>query len=203
MWRLIILILAFGNVAVAADAPPVCATAAQAGQVAAAYVDASRPPALPALAATRLAVPEAVVLSALQPAVAAGASAAGFQQVWKSLQAWDEAVTLVLKGGSVFEIRGRIPAGIPSEKSQFFNLQSEGAGLGGHLRPDLLGALYAVNLVNAKGSVRGVTFVDPRGEGVFGVYLPEGAEPSAALLAQFEATRALITSLPRVCGPAG
>ena len=141
MWRLIVLILAFGNVAVAADAPPVCATAAQAAQVAAAYVDASRPPTLPALAATRLAVPEAVVLSALQPAGAAGASVAGFQRVWKSLQTWDEAVTLVLKGGSVFEINGRIPAGIPSDKSQYFNLQSESAGLGGHLRPDLLGSI--------------------------------------------------------------
>ena len=203
MWRLILLILAFADVAVAADAPPVCATVAQAAQVAAAYVDASRPPTLPALAATRLAVPEAVVLSALQPAGAAGASVAGFQRVWKSLQTWDEAVTLVLKGGSVFEINGRIPAGIPSEKSQYFNLQSESAGLGGHLRPDLLGSIYVVNLANAKGALRGLTFVDPGGEGVFGVYLPEGVQPSAALLAQFEATRALITSLPRICGPAG
>ena len=74
-------------------------------------------------------------------------------------------------------------------------------GLGGHLRPDLLGAIYAVNLKGPEGPMRGVTFMDQKGEGVFGVYLPESREPSAALVAQFDRTQALMAAMPRLCQP--
>jgi hypothetical protein len=57
-----------------------------------------------------------------------------------------------------------------------------------------------VDLVGAEAPLRGVTFLDAAGEGIFGVYLPEGAEPKPALVAQFERTRAVIAALPRVCG---
>ena len=93
----------------------------------------------------------------------------------------------------------RSPGGAPSTKSQFFNLKQDGAGLGGHLRPDLVGAIYAVDLVGAPGPLRGLTFLDAAGEGIFGVYVPEGADPKPALVAQFEKTRAVIAALPRVC----
>jgi putative heme iron utilization protein len=177
--------------------PSLCATAGQAATVRQAY---ATPPASPTfMAASRLALPEAVVLSALAGQGATGTTGAGFEKVWASLQAWDDATVVLLKGGNVVEIRGRIPPGEPSSKSQFFNLKQEGAGLGGHFRPDLMGAIYAVELAGAQGPLRGVTFVDLAGESLFGVYLPEGAGEKPALVAAFGRTRELIEGLARAC----
>ena len=84
----------------------------------------------------------------------------------------------------------------------FFNLEPGGAPLGGHLRPDLYSAIYAVRLEGRDGPVRGVVFLDEAGEGVFGVYLGEG-EAAAARAGQFEQTWALMQSLPRACPAPG
>ena len=183
----------------AGEAAALCATAEQKAQIAPLYAGTVVPP--PFMAATKLGLPEGIVASALPAAQATGVSGAAFGKVWDSLQGWDQALTLVLKGANVFEIHGRIPAGVPSTKSPFFNLQSAQTGLGGHLRPDLIGAIYAVNLVGAEGPMRGVTFVDQQGEGMFGVYLPESREPSPALVAQFDKTQALMAGMPRLCQP--
>jgi len=177
--------------------PSLCATADQAAQVRAAY---ATPPASPTfMTASKLAVSEAVVLSALAGKEATGTTGAAFGPVWASLQTWNDATVVLLKGGHVVEVRGRIPPGEPSTKSQFFNLKQEGAGLGGHFRPDLMGALYAVDLAGAQGPLRGVTFVDLAGESVFGVYLPEGAAEKPELVAAFTRTRELIAGLARAC----
>ena len=177
--------------------PSLCATADQSAKVREAY---ATPPASPTfMAAGKLALSEAVVLSALAGQGATGTTAAGFQKVWASLRGWDDATVVLLKGGNVVEIRGRIPTGEPSTKSQFFNLKQEGAGLGGHFRPDLMGAIYAVELAGAQGPLRGVTFVDLAGESLFGVYLPEGAGDKPELVAAFGRTRELISGLARVC----
>ena len=177
--------------------PSLCATADQTAKVREAY---AIPPASPTfMAAGKLALSEAVVLSALAGKEATGTTGAAFQKVWASLQAWDDATVVLLKGGNVVEVRGRIPPGEPSTKSQFFNLKQDGAGLSGHLRPDLLGAIYAVELAGAQGPLRGITFVDAAGESVFGVYVPEGTDQKSAVVTQFENTRAAIAALPRVC----
>ncbi|MCL4792721.1 MAG: hypothetical protein KJ040_11795 [Gammaproteobacteria bacterium] len=183
----------------AGDASSLCATAGQKAQIAPLY--AGNPVPAPFMAARKLGLPEAVIASALPVAQATGVSAAEFGKVWESLQGWDEALTLVLKGANVFEIHGRVPPGEPSTRSAFFNLKAADAGLGGHLRPDLLGAIYAVNLNGPEGPMRGVTFLDQQGEGVFGVYLPESREPSPALVAQFDRTQALMAAMPRLCQP--
>lgn len=185
--------------ATAGDASALCATAEQKALIAPLY--AGSPVPAPFMAARKLGLPEAVIASALPVAQATGVSAAEFSKVWESLQGWDQALTLVLKGDNVFEIHGRIPPGAPSTRSAFFNLKADSAGLGGHLRPDLLGAIYAVNLKGPEGPMRGVTFMDQKGEGVFGVYLPESREPSPALVAQFDRTQALMAAMPRVCQP--
>lgn len=185
--------------ALAADTKSLCATAEQKAQIAPLY--AGSPVPAPFMAAMKLGLPEAVVASALPIAQATGVSAAEFSKVWASLQGWDQALTLVLKGANVFEIHGRVPPGAPSTRSAFFNLQAGDAGLGGHLRPDLYGAIYAINLVGAEGPMRGVAFMDQQGEGVFGVYLPESREPSPALIAQFDRTQALMAAMPRLCQP--
>ncbi|MBN8279416.1 MAG: hypothetical protein J0M16_02280 [Gammaproteobacteria bacterium] len=178
-------------------ASPLCATPEQAAKVREAY--ASPPAAAPFMAAGKLGVPEGVLLSALDSKSATGTGGAAFQQVWQSLQAWPDSTSIVVKGGNVVEIRGRIPPGTPSTKSQYYNLKQEGAGLAGHLRPDLMGAIYAVELAGAEGSLRGITFVDQSGESLFGVYLPEGAGDKPEFVAGFEKTREIIKGLPRVC----
>jgi putative heme iron utilization protein len=76
------------------------------------------------------------------------------------------------------------------------------AGLSGHLRPDLVSAIWAVSLEGREGPLRGVMFLDAAGATAFSVFLPEGAQPTAGEAAQFAATRALIDAGPRVC-PAG
>ncbi len=182
----------------ALGASPLCANPEQATTVKALYATAKVPPTF--MAAAKLGLPEALVASAIAGQQAIGTTGAGFETVWKSLQEWADATVVLLKSGYVFEVRGRIPGGTPSTKSQFYNLKQDSAGLGGHLRPDLVGAIYAVDLVGAQGPLRGVTFLDAAGEGIFGVYLPEGTEPKPALAAQFEKTRAVIAGLPRVCG---
>lgn len=198
MLRVVIAIVAVSALSTGvAAAPSLCANAEQAVKVREAY---ATPPASPTfMAASKLNLSEAVVLSALAGKGATGTTGAGFGQVWTSLQSWTDATVVLLKGGNVLEVRGRIPPGEPSSKSQFFNLKQDGAGLGGHFRPDLMGAIYAVELAGAQGPLRGVTFVDLAGESLFGVYLPEGAGDKPELVAAFGRTRELIAALPRVC----
>lgn len=192
-------VLAGLSSAAAAGAPSLCATAEQMNAVRALYVE---PPFLPPfLSAPKLALPEAIVLSALPAGMALGVPGSEFHKVWDSLRGWERSVTLVLKAGQVFEIAGRIPAGKPSTVSQNFNLDYPPAGLGGHLRPDLISAIYAIRLQGREGPVRGVSFLDPNGDGAFGVFLPESQQPTAAEQAQFDATWALMADLPRACPP--
>ena len=186
----------------AADAPALCATPDQVKQVQAHY--AANPGAMPAVASRTLKLPDAVIASALPADQAYGTSGAGFIPVWESLMAWDSPVVIVIKSGSVIEIRGRIPKGEPSKISNYFNVDEKGEGMSGHLRPDLMTTIYAVDLPTkaANAPLRGILFFDAAGETVFGVYAAgesEGRPASPALVAQFEKTRALIRSMPKLC----
>lgn len=182
---------------VVAEASVLCPSNADRARVASLYAASPVPP--PFMAAGQLGLPEGVVASSLPSSLALGVEGRHFPEIWRSLQTWDQALTLVLKGGNVFEIHGPIPPGEPSTRSQYFNLKNDGGGLGGHLRPDLIGAIYAVNLTGREGPMRGLTFVDQKGEGVFGVYLPEGRDPPPALVAQFQRTWDLMAAMPRLC----
>lgn len=188
-----------GLPAAQAAAPSLCATPEQAQKVRELYAQPPSPP--PFMAAPKLGLSDAIVLSALPGDKAVGVPGSEFPKVWESLQGWSRSLTLVLKAGHVFEIYGPIMPGEPSKTSQFFNLKYPQAGLGGHLRPDLIGAIYAVSLQGREGPIRGVTFVDANGENAFNVFLPESQEPTAAEIAQFEKTRALMAGLPRACAP--
>lgn len=197
---LILLWMVAGLARAQGTAPPACASDAERARVTPVYAASPVPP--PFMAAGQLGLPEGIIASALPASQALGVAGSHFPEIWQSLQGWDDAITLVQKGGSVFEIHGRIPPGEPSTRSQFYNLKNDGDGLGGHLRPDLVGAIYALQLVGREGPLRGLAFVDARGDGIFGVYLPESREPPPALVAQFQRTWALVASLPRVCpGP--
>lgn len=190
------------NALVVAPPSALCATTAQASAVAATYAKTPAPPTF--AAAAMLKIPEAVVASALPPTIAIGVAGDQFRAVWESMSEWDSAVALIMKGGDVFEISTKIVKGTPSKTSKFYNLGN--AALSGHLRPDLISVLYAVQIAGKEGAMRGVMFYDGNGDNVFGVFArgaAEGKDPSTQQLAQFEATWNLIKSLPRACpGPA-
>lgn len=177
--------------------PALCASSEQAAAVRALYATPPAPPTF--MAAGKLGLAEAVVASALGATQAIGTSGAGFEAVWNSLRGWPGATAVIVKGGQVLEVHGPVPTGAPSTKSKFYNLTADGAGLGGHLRPDLIGAIYAVNLEGAQGPLRGVTFVDLAGDSIFGMYLPEAGSPSKEQLARFDQTWNVIKALPRAC----
>ena len=175
-----------------------CATPAEATTVRAAL--AGKEPGPLAAVAGALKMPEALVMSALPENEAYGVGASHFPVIWKSLETWDDALTLVTKGANIIEIRGQVGLGEPSKRSKFFNVTRKGGGLNGHLRPDLYSSIYGISRVGKESALRGVAFVDQAGEVVFTVYLPsEGETPPASLVKQFEGTWALLRSLPALC----
>ncbi len=185
--------------AIAADAP-MCATPEQAKQVQEVY---SKGGMLPQIANRTLKMNEAVIASALPPAQSVGTSGKNFAAVWNELVGM-EGVTLVMKGGNVYEIRGKIPKGEPSKSSQYFNIEND-VGLSGHLRPDLYGAIYSLAIpARIPNSVsRGILFTDREtGEAAFMIapgLVREGTTPPPAVLAQFDKVTATIKSLGAAC----
>lgn len=150
--------------------------------------------------ARREGVTEAQLLSALPAELSVGADGGVFYQVWQSLQAWPESLTLIERSGQLFEVLGRIPAGSPSEVSRFFNLGDESHGLSGHLRPDLIAALYVTELPGRGRTEYGVQFIDTEGRVAFGVYVPnEQAAAGNETMDAFQATRRLVKKLSRPC----
>lgn len=182
-----------------AAAAPVCATPEQTAIVRSAM--AGKAPSPLAAVAAQLKLPEAVVASALPPEQAHGIAPENFAAVWKSLERWDDAMTLVMRGSDVIEIAGPVGIGEPSKRSKYFNLERRGGGLAGHLRPDLYSAIYALDIPGKDGGgLRGVSFLDAAGGAVFSVFVPgEGAPPPPAVVRRFEETLALVRAQPAIC----
>ena len=190
----------WSNPASADTGAAVCATADEAALIAAAYDKAPAP--MPFQAAAKLRMSEAAVMSGLAPNRAVGVASGEFGKVWGSLAEWPEAVTMIIKDSHVFEIHGQVPKGEPSTRSKFFNLAHDGQALVGHLRPDLISAIYAIDSQGGEGPVRGIAFLDASGASSFSVFVPpaEGEDkPPSPANAHFEKTRALMASMPALC----
>jgi len=143
---------------------------------------------------------EAAVLASLPAELAVGTSGSAFHEVWKSLQEWPDSLTVIIKDGHVFEVHGRIAPGEASTVSRYFNLEPGAPGLTGHLRPDLVSAVYASSLAGRGRVEHGVLFLSLDGAVSFGVYVPnEHGEEDPGVAAAFERTRAAIAEMPRVC----
>ena len=174
-----------------------CAAVADATRVAALYAAAPAP--MTFQAAPQLKLSEASIASAIPVDKAMGTSGANFVSVWDSMTHWHGALFLIMKGGNVFEISSTVSPGVPSTKSKFFNLGHD-APVSGHLRPDLVSAIYAMQLPTREGFSRAVMFYDAKGDSVFGVVAGgEGKELNTEQMAQFKATWDLIAGLPRAC----
>lgn len=196
--RIVTALAVIAGMGLPASASDFCATPEQTKQVRAFY--ATNPGTMPPVAATRLGLPEAIVLSALEPEQAASAAGSHFAEIWTAIGEWKEATFLIMKGANVFEIRSAVGKGTPSTKSQYYNIEYTHP-LRGHLRPDLYASLYAVSLpVKDKVGPRGVLFYDAEGASVFGAFISgDGPPPEAAELAKFDQLMALIRSKPAVC----
>lgn len=186
-----------------ADTPRLCANTAEAALIAPALAKGPVGPVSSAAVGQELKLNEALIVSTYKPEQAVGVSGANFAPVWSSLNAWGDSMILITKGGNVFEVSSKVRPGEPSKRSKFFNLQGSGPGLSGHLRPDLISAIYGLALPTKEGAARGLMFFGEQGESVFGVFVAsEGREPSADELAKFKTTWDLLKSLPPVCGSA-
>lgn len=181
-----------------APAGELCATAEQAKQIQEFY--AANPGTMPPIAATRLGMPEAVVVSGLGAEQAASAPGADFATIWAAMHAWQEATFMIMKGANVFEIRSAVGKGAPSKTSKYFNVEYT-QPVRGHLRPDLYASIYAVVLPRKDGNaVRGVLFYGEDGASVFSVFISgDGPPPPAAEIAKFDEVMQLIRSRPAVC----
>lgn len=196
----IAIILCLSATTAIADTPRVCANKDEAARIAPALAKGPVGPVSSAAIATELGLNEALIVSTYKPEQAVGVSGASFAQVWGSLNAWGESMILITKGGNVFEVTSKIPPGEPSKRSKFFNLKGSGAGLGGHLRPDLITAIYGFALPTKDGATRGVMFFGDNADSVYGVFVAsEGRQPTADEMAKFQATWDLLKSLPPLC----
>ena len=178
-------------------AADLCATDQEREQVRAFLAD--NPGAVPFSAARRLGLAEAKVASALPAERAVSASGSAFAEVWAALSGVSEALFLITKGNSVFEVMSGVSPGAPSTRSQYFNIEYK-EPVRGHLRPDEYAAIYAVDLGSGEGKVQGVLFYDGQGEPVFGVFVSgEGLVTAAENKARFASVKALIAAKPSVC----
>lgn len=162
---------------------------------------AENPGSMPAIAARRLGLPEAIVASGLPAGQAASASSSIFPDVWASMTEWNVALFLIMKGANVFEIKSAAGEGKPSEASNYFNVAYEHP-LRGHLRPDLYTSIYAIEMPGRTDQEpnRGVIFFDENGDSVFGAFLSsDGPDPAPSEVAKFHATMELIKASPSVC----
>jgi putative heme iron utilization protein len=178
-----------------------CASTEQAKQVGDYYK--ANPGMMPANGARALKMAEAVMVSGLPKDQAAVVSGAEFAKVWDSMTAWPTTVSLIMKGGNVFEIPGKIMPGEASTRSNFFNIKPGGSFVG-HLRPDLVSTIAVVAIPGKDGAMtRGTFFYDGAGEATFGVFTigegGEGSAPTPAGVAAFDKTLALAKSLPKAC----
>jgi putative heme iron utilization protein len=180
-------------------ADPLCPDAVRRAHAARAWSTASLR--LPTVAKEAGTTEAAALASA--PDRAVGVAGRAFDEVWRSLQSWPSAVTVISKADQVFEVHGRIPPGAPSKISRYFNLEQNASGISGHLRPDAYAAIYAASLPSRDRTEHGVLFFDAAGALIFGVYVPsEHGTEDPEILAAFEATKATLRTLPAACDPA-
>jgi len=188
-----------------AESQSVCANDEQAARVQAYFAENDG---LPVTAARRLEMSEIVIASVLPVGEATGTTGEIFHEVWTLLTTLETPVMLFLKLGHVFEMHSKIPPGTPSTRSRYFNIAfeevegEEEEGISGHLRPDLVSALYAYVMPGEGGvPVRTLFFYGASGESAFGVIIDVGESdtPSADRLV-FNEIWSLIESSPRLCG---
>ena len=119
--------------------------------------------------AERFGVSELDIARALPEEMRAFAGPEAFDAVWQSLTGWESATFIALCGGSVLEIKGKIPAG--AHGHGYFNLKGGDGGLGGHLRIEGLGRIAFLSLPFMGRESHSLQFFDVAGAVLFSVYV--------------------------------
>lgn len=187
------LVAAFAAGPVAAN--EMCASADQAQQVQEFY--AANAGTMPTIAARKLNMPEAVVVSGLAAGQSVSTGADAFPEIWALMNTWEPVTFLITKGSNIFEIASSVGIGTPSETSDYFNVAYE-QPLRGHLRPDLYASITAVALPREDGDIsRGVLFYDQDGASVFGAFMASKIDDAEA--AKFSAVVELMKAKTPAC----
>lgn len=91
-----------------------------------------------------------------------------FEALWQNMTEWECATFIMQHGGSVVEIKGKLPQGKPG--GGYFNLE-HGQPLGGHIGSAAITAVGFLSLPFMGLESRSLQFFDAQGGVVFGVYV--------------------------------
>jgi putative heme utilization carrier protein HutX len=148
--------------------------------------------------ARELDVPEQAVVECLPEDEACRVGPEHFDEVMAMIATWGPVTTIVQTGAMVLEAKGMLPMG--SHGHGYFNLMGDKTyHVGGHIRADLLSAIYFVERPFMDLASMSVQFFDLRGEPMFKIYL--GRDDARQLLSdQVEAFTTLRERLTRNTG---
>jgi putative heme iron utilization protein len=201
------LLLALG-VAAPAAAQDLCATTDDARVVQNYYANI-RPGGPPPAAARLYRMPEATLVSALDPDHAYGVRSNRllFDEVWKSIDSWgkDTKIGLVFTSGGMhaWNFPSTVPQTQGSSSPIWHDMYADdGAGVHGHITPQEVEQIWALQLPtkDADKFTRIIGFYGSDGHLIVGLYVSENTKPfDPAALEGFERTRALLMTHPRAC----
>lgn len=194
--------------AAAASAKAQCATADDARVVQHYYSEVRRGGPPPA-AARLFRMPEATLVSALDPAHAYGvrSNRRFFEEVWKSVDGWgkDTRIGLVFTSGGMhaWNFPSTVPQTQASSSPIWYDMYADdGAGVHGHITPQEVEQIWALQLPTAEPDrfTRILAFYGEDGHLIVGLYVSEGTKDfDPAAIAGFERTRELLMTQPRIC----
>lgn len=194
----LVLALTGALVAAQAAADSSCATPQQTQQIREFYRNNAMT--MPVIAARKLKLPEAVVVSGLPPEQAVSAPGKDFAEIWGAMTRWKEVTFLIMKGQNVFEVLSGIGKIERSKSSAYTNIEYVHP-MRGHLRPDLYESIYAVSLPGKDDeAARGILFYDAEGASVFGAFMTGDISAPASEVAKFDEVMKLVGSKTSVCG---
>jgi putative heme utilization carrier protein HutX len=145
--------------------------------------------------ARELDVPEQAVMECLPENEVVRVGSEHFDEIMAMVATWGKVTTIVQTGSMVLEAKGMLPMG--SHGHGYFNLMGDkNYNVGGHIRADLLSAVYFVERPFMGIPSMSVQFFDLRGEPIFKIYL--GRDDNRQLLPdQVEAFQTLRERLTR------
>lgn len=178
-----------------------CATAEQSAKINSAF--SQSPAALPNVLAEKVGLPEAIVVTGLDPRLAIGTSSKVFAEVWASLTAWERPALLIqLDKNNTLEVFGRLGPTIKQRDGNVL-IEVQGAGIGGHFKPESVASIYMIRIPSADSkTVYGMLFFNAQNETLMGVYSVQSNRPAViAMLSRdaYQKTWDLLAAQPRHC----
>lgn len=120
-----------------AETNQLCASSEQRQMVQSALAESSK--ASPVQIAKTTGLSEAAVVNGLPADLQTPVAMAEFDNVWKALTKWEDALVIALSSDSVFEMFGPVPEG--NAERGYFNFDAPDSPYGGHLNVDRLAAI--------------------------------------------------------------